>query len=1441
MLVVKRDGSLEPLDVNKIHRAVEWACDGLDVSQSLIETNAHIRLFDGIKTSDIQWALIQSAAELVDVDTPDYTYAAARMLLQSLYKQVNNGEITYGPLKNYIKEGVECSNLDPKLLEYFDLDRLDAAIDPMRDFRFKYLGLQILADRYLIRAFPEKGAKEGRLLELPQHFWMRVAMGLALNENQDAATDWAIKFYDILSKHEFVSSTPTLFNSGTRHSQMSSCYVTTVHDSIRENNKSETGRGIFASITDCALLSKFAGGIGSDWTRVRAAGSHIKSTNGKSSGVVPYLKIFNDTAVAVNQCLAPNTLVFTADKIKPIKNVEIGDLVLGVGGRYAEVTDRMVYAQHDPMVEIDIKHAIEPIRITAGHPILAIRGAQIGQTIDRTLSMLNRGKLKVEWIDAGQLQRGDYVGQIIPQEITPVQNFTDDDARLYGIILGDGHYSNGEFEITCHSTLKCDTLEFVRNYLTQRGIHYWENVRENTTFLRWAEGKEKLRDATTERFVAGDECCLSFNKDDLYGENEEKRIARRFNHLPPSQTLQMIRGLIETNGNISCGKEITFSNSSRELIEGVRYQLLRLGIASAGNSRPLRGGKFKAKKQPYVLRIPAVSEIAQFFEVTHLTKRNWFVVDGVLYSRVKSIKQIDPVPFVVDLKVKGAESYMTTAFLAHNGGKRLGAFAAYLEPWHADILQFLDLKKPVGEERARAREIFTALWVNDLFMERVRDEKPWSLFDSHAHPELCELHGEAFRKAYEEAEALGDAVATIPANVLWRKSIEALVESGGPWITFKDEFNRRYQNQHVGVVRSSNLCVAPETMILTDKGQFPIAKLEGQTVKVWNGKEWSETTIFKTGENQSLLTVELSNGAYIECTPYHKFYVQENHKDAPIEKRANELKEGDKLIKFTLPVIEGEGEFNHAYTHGFFCGDGHYSCGKPYIWLYGEKKKLIKHLAIRSGSNKEHADGRLGYSLVHDLAPKFTVPMNYSVESRLKWLAGLLDADGSISHNGGNQSLQIESVDRLFLNKVRLMLQTLGVDAKVTLAQGASVTRFADDQPAYECQALYQLLINSTDTQHLLELGLSCNRLVIEKHTPNRCAKQFITVKSVNDFGRRDDTYCFTEPKRHMGMFNGILTGQCTEIGLHTNDEEIAVCNLGSLNLAVLNIGDFERVIPIAMRMLDNVIDLNFYPVDKAKNSNLKYRPVGLGVMGWMDYLVRNGIDFESISHLQITDAVFGEISLQAILASTELARERGRYSGFAGSLWDQGILPIDTAKALPREWLSGFEEDPRWDYVRKQVKLHGVRNGLMLAIAPTATIANIVGTTQSIEPVTNRVTMKKNLSGKFKVVDSTLSYGKPELCKEAFEVDQTWIIKAAAVRQRWLDQSQSVNLFKKLGTKGREISSWYFLAWELGLKSTYYLRNEIVEVNDALGKSRSEAETPKFCSIDNPSCEACQ
>ena len=523
-----------------------------------------------------------------------------------------------------------------------------------------------------------------------------------------------------------------------------------------------------------------------------------------------------------------------------------------------------------------------------------------------------------------------------------------------------------------------------------------------------------------------------------------------------------------------------------------------------------------------------------------------------------------------------------TAVAVNQGGKRKGAVCSYLESWHLDIEEFLELRKNTGDDRRRTHDMNTANWIPDLFMKRVMEAGDWTLFSPSDVPDLHDAFGKAFEKAYLGYEAKAAAgelklFRKIPALSLWRKMLSMLFETGHPWITFKDPCNIRSPQQHTGVVHSSNLC---------------------------------------------------------------------------------------------------------------------------------------------------------------------------------------------------------------------------------------------------------------------------------------------------------------------------------TEITLNTNHEEIAVCNLGSVNLVAhitdkgLDFVKVKKTIRTAMRMLDNVIDINYYAVDKAERSNARHRPVGLGIMGFQDCLQKMRVPYASAEAVEFADRSMEMVAYAAYWASTELAEERGRYESFKGSLWDRGILPQDTLDLLASE-RGGYVEVDRssaldWGPLRERIRSFGMRNSNCLAIAPTATIANIVGVSASIEPTYQNLYVKSNLSGEFTVVNeylvsdlkkagmwdevmiADLKYFDGNLARvdrapaelrrlyaTAFEVEPKWLVEAASRRQKWIDQAQSLNIYMA-GASGKKLDETYKLAWLRGLKTTYYLRAmgathaekstsragalNAVPSGGAMTESASTVEAePKFCSIDDPECEACQ
>lgn len=503
------------------------------------------------------------------------------------------------------------------------------------------------------------------------------------------------------------------------------------------------------------------------------------------------------------------------------------------------------------------------------------------------------------------------------------------------------------------------------------------------------------------------------------------------------------------------------------------------------------------------------------------------------------------------------------------------------------------------------------------------------------------------------------------------RMIQLRMKTGKGYFTKVDTMNRNKAEVFKRLnmeVKGSNLCVAPETKVLTKEGYFPIVELEGQKVEIWNGQEWSSVDIVKTGEDQKLITVELSSGEKIECTPYHKFYVQNTYSSTSVVmKQASELKEGDKLIKFELPVVQGEKELPYAYENGFFTGDGTIVNGNSVIYLYGDKLGLEPILKGVERIYDNPKDSRkVVYMNEGVLKDKFFVPSNgYTVQSRLDWLAGLSDADGTIAVNGVNSSLQICSIQKEFLLEVQLMLQTLGVRSKVSQNAKEGLRSLpkndgSGENGLYSCKDAYRLLISSNGLFKLTQLGFKTNRLTWDHRLPQREAEQFSKVVSVKDEGRVDDSFCFTEPKRNMGMFNGVLTGNCNEVNLPVTDKYSFTCVIYNANLLLWDKfpKHFFQLLHIMqdcnvsgyLEQIDTKKGLSRLFLNRVYEFTKDFRAVGSGVCGFHSLLMEKEIAVGDIESYQLNAEIFSKMQEETHKANVWLANVMGVPDGIKRS-----------------------------------------------------------------------------------------------------------------------------------------------------------------------------------------------
>lgn len=649
----------------------------------------------------------------------------------------------------------------------------------------------------------------------------------------------------------------------------------------------------------------------------------------------------------------------------------------------------------------------------------------------------------------------------------------------------------------------------------------------------------------------------------------------------------------------------------------------------------------------------------------------------------------------------------------------------------------------------------------------------------------------------------------------FRKALKLKMVHGRGYFCFIDKINANKPESYVNndlSVKASNLCVAPETLVLTDKGQVQIHLLENQEVNVWNGEQFSSVTVKKTGENQKLIRIKTNTGQEVDCTPEHKFYVLIGYNKGYKVVPAKDLKVNDKLIKFDLPIIEGNKELKYAYDNGFYSADGCLlKSGQQRIYLYHEKMLLKPYLTSVVDWSEQPAQIR-SYGHTRDLKDKFFVPdSEYTVDTRLTWLAGLCDGDGTISRAGENESIQIGSIEKEFLVEVQLMLQTLGITSKVTQNRTADYRLLPANDGTGElklfyCQTAYRLLISSTGLYKLISLGFSPKRLKVTHRLSQREAEKFIQIEDIVDNGRFADTYCFTEPLRHMGMFNGILTGNCDEITLHADKDHTYTCVLSSMNVAKFEEWKNTDAVYWATIFLDCIAEdfiqkgKNVPQLDKAVRATEKGRAIGLGQCGWHTLLQTKRIPFESFEAHMLSQDIAKHIFEESLRASQELAIALGEPE------WCKGlgirhthriaIAPTKSTALLMGGISEGISPDPGMVYSQETA----------------------AGTVDRVTPVFLALMKEKGVYTKATIQDITDHVGSVQhvkwlteeekaVFKTAFEINQKSILRLAGARKRYIDQWQSLNLFFAAGEEEEWIAEVHAEAFnDPNILGLYYI-----------------------------------
>lgn len=785
-----------------------------------------------------------------------------------------------------------------------------------------------------------------------------------------------------------------------------------------------------------------------------------------------------------------------------------------------------------------------------------------------------------------------------------------------------------------------------------------------------------------------------------------------------------------------------------------------------------------------------------------------------------------------------------TARYVDQGGKRNGSFAIYIEPHHPDIEDFLDLKKNHGDEESKCRDLFYALWISDLFMERVMGNKVWSLFCPDKCPGLSDCHSEAFRELYLKYEDEGKFNKQINARDLWIKILDSQMETGTPYLLYKDAANAKSNQKNLGTIKSSNLCVAPETLVLTSDGHLRIDTLVNQEVQVWNGECFSKTTIYQTSAYSELIEVHTSDGCVLTCTKYHKFYIKLHNNIEIVD--AQDLKNGMAIIETKYPIISCSNILLDAYNIGFNTSE-------------------------------------------------LFVPINYSLNSKIMWFSGFVDSIGILSFN----KIVINNKSKEFMMNIKYMLQTCGLN--VALIYSDHYNHF--------------ISLSYSNVLLLNKLGFMSEKSKLVIYESSIAIQDIqdtnVYITNVVDNKRTDKTYCFNEQEKHAGIFNGLITSQCTEIIEYSDSKETAVCNLASLGLPMyineaktFDYTKLYEVVQVVVANLNNVIDINYYPTPKTRRSNFKHRPVGIGIQGLADVFFKMDLAFTSDQAKEINIKIFETIYYAALEKSMLLSKQRlehmkflkeqyylnnwtfisdedecreyniynvtdasihiaiendklihealacikpikaeienldsefiGAYSSFKGSPASFGELQFDLWNVTP---IPGRYD---WTALKENIMTYGIRNSLLVAPMPTASTSQILGNNECFEPITSNIYSRKTLAGDFVLVNKYLvedllklglwneelknsiiaNKGSvshiqnlvphlKEKYKTVWELPMKEIINMSRDRGAYVCQSQSLNLWIE-DPDSKILTSMHFYSWKAGLKTgIYYLRRK--------------------------------
>jgi ribonucleoside-diphosphate reductase alpha chain len=785
------------------------------------------------------------------------------------------------------------------------------------------------------------------------------------------------------------------------------------------------------------------------------------------------------------------------------------------------------------------------------------------------------------------------------------------------------------------------------------------------------------------------------------------------------------------------------------------------------------------------------------------------------------------------------------------GGTRRGSYAAYLDIDHPEIEEFMVMRKATGgDENRKGTNLHNAVCITDKFMQAVRDDQPFDLLDPKSK----------------------QSVKTVQARDLWRLLMETRKQTGEPYLFFVDTANRALpepQKKKGLRVRQSNLCVAPNTEVLTSKGYLPIGALAGQKVDVWNGQAWSEVTVEQTnqpGEKAELLRVWFEDGSHLDVTPYHKFYDQSGH-----EIRAGALKAGTILERVAHPVTIPENaehvSLDLAYTAGYASFVGFEDKNRLSVFASTAlNTDVVKRLMTQSIDAHDDVVAEGFYIRFESkTVPAGRAPLRWTADARFAWFAGAMDAAGEwVDLGEEGRFLSIATTDPQMVQEMRLAALEAGLNPRIRITDIGS-----------------GFMLNESDAHKLISKNL------ILRHTSTwnsgLSMTPLPTVADVHPLPWKSDTFCFTEPQRGRGVFNGVLTGNCTEITLPTGRDDqgnkrTAVCCLSSVNAEKFDDWANEpQFIPDLMRMLDNCLEVFIqdappalaYAVYSAKME----RSVGLGLLGFHAYLQRKMVAFESSYARVINRGLFEHVRLQADNASLILGAERGEAPDMAGT-GERFAHKLAVAPNASSSILCG-NTSPSIEPWRSNAYLHKTLSGSFAVKNPylvrelekyglnTSEVwKQIIGNEGSVQELGTLV-REPGKAAVYTFTDCFPGEDGPEIdavewehlrlvFKTFTELDMRWVIQHGVDRQPSIDQAQSVNLAFPHDADAGYISEVHYLAWEGGLKSLYYYRSTTPKRAENTNSKVERKHVAEFVeppalnslsanALDDVACPACE